>query len=85
MCCGFVVPVSGSIPTCAADDTHRQPFRLTLYESQVLRRKLLVRDLSTRRGIAAPRTRVDDQIPIVLIVLVSAAYDDGVRAFGARS
>jgi hypothetical protein len=42
-------------------------------------REFLIRDLEASSWVASSSSRIDDQIPVILVVLVSATDDDRVR------
>ena len=64
------------LSTRTSDHPNRKPLGLASNQREVLSPKLLIRDLLTRGGIAATSPGVDNEIPIVLIVLVATTDHD---------
>ena len=59
---------------------NRKTLGSTLYEGKVLRGELLISNLPTRYRIAPSCAGVDNEVAVVLVILVTAAYNDRVSS-----
>jgi hypothetical protein len=70
---------------CAPNDPYRKTVEAAVGKRSVPPGEILVRDLPPTPRISSPVARVDYLVAEVLVVLVAAGQDDGVRAFSLAS